>query len=155
MVGLDADYFRVEGDYATFIQTHLMPPLTSVRGGEGAGAPAVRERGREAKATRTHGRRDSQTRQRAGWPKLPTSLTCWGRSGETYQIPIEPAPVSHELVGVRGSIPASIEYTEQALELATSLMGMVQTSMNLLSLYRIPITSLSLHFMSSNFLLIH
>ncbi|GMQ01912.1 hypothetical protein CsSME_00048367 [Camellia sinensis var. sinensis] len=27
MVGLDADYFSAEDDYATFIQTHLMPPL--------------------------------------------------------------------------------------------------------------------------------
>ena len=32
MVGLDADYFRAKGDYVAFIRTHLMPPLTGVRG---------------------------------------------------------------------------------------------------------------------------
>ena len=46
MVGLDADYFRAKGDYATFIQTHLMPPLTSARIDEEARAPTVRERPR-------------------------------------------------------------------------------------------------------------
>ena len=30
MTGLDADYFRAEGDYVTFIQTHLMPSLSGV-----------------------------------------------------------------------------------------------------------------------------
>lgn len=43
MVGLETEYFRAEGDYATFIQTHLMPPLTGIRGGEGR-EPQVRER---------------------------------------------------------------------------------------------------------------
>lgn len=36
MVGFDVGYFQVEGDYATFIQTHLMPPLTGARGDENA-----------------------------------------------------------------------------------------------------------------------
>ncbi|GMP81837.1 hypothetical protein CsSME_00036413 [Camellia sinensis var. sinensis] len=27
MVGLEAKYFRVMGDYTVFIQTHLIPPL--------------------------------------------------------------------------------------------------------------------------------
>ncbi|GMP54494.1 hypothetical protein CsSME_00019654 [Camellia sinensis var. sinensis] len=42
--GLDADYFLGEGDYATFIETHLMPHLTGIRRGEGVRAPAGRER---------------------------------------------------------------------------------------------------------------
>lgn len=99
MVVLEADYFRVAGDYATFIQTHLMLPLTGVRGGEGVRAPAARERGRGARATRTCGRRDSGARQRTGWPELPTTLTYRGYFGEACQIPIEPAPARHEFVG--------------------------------------------------------
>ncbi|GMP24638.1 hypothetical protein CsSME_00001835 [Camellia sinensis var. sinensis] len=43
IVGLDADYFGAEGDYATFIQTHIMPPLTGVRAGDAAGAPLAGE----------------------------------------------------------------------------------------------------------------
>lgn len=62
MVGLEANFFCVEGDYATFIQTHLMPPLTGVQGGEEARASAVRGGGRGARATRTYGRRDSGER---------------------------------------------------------------------------------------------
>ncbi|CAL5340287.1 unnamed protein product [Camellia sinensis] len=45
----------------------------------------------------------------------------------------------HELVGVRGSTQASIEYTGGALELITSLMGMVQRREALFSLYGIQI----------------
>ena len=80
MVGLDVDLFRMEGDYATFIQTHLMPPLTGIRGGEGARAPTARGRGR---ATRSRRRRDPEARQETGWPELPTTLTYQRRSGET------------------------------------------------------------------------
>ncbi|XP_028104629.1 uncharacterized protein LOC114303674 [Camellia sinensis] len=116
-----------------------MPPLTGVRGGEGVRAPTVREKGKAARATRSGRRRDSRERQRAGWPELATSMTYRRRSGETCQIPIEPAPAGHALVGVRGPIPAPIEYTGQALELVASLTEMVQTSLDLLSLYRIPI----------------
>lgn len=61
-------------------------------------------------------------------------MTCWGRVGETYQIPIQPTPAGHEPVEVRGPMPASIEYTGQALELSATLMGMVQTSMDLLNI---------------------
>ncbi|GMP34606.1 hypothetical protein CsSME_00007405 [Camellia sinensis var. sinensis] len=102
MVGLDADYFRMEGDYATFIQTHLMPSLTSVRRGEGARAPAARGRGR---ATRSRKMRDPEERQETGWPELPTSLTYQRRSRETYQILIAPASVGRALTGIRGSTP--------------------------------------------------
>ncbi|XP_028092162.1 uncharacterized protein LOC114292407 [Camellia sinensis] len=139
MVGLETDYFRVEGDYATFIQTHLMPPLAGVREGEGARAPTTRKRGRGTKATRSRRRRGSDERQRQGpgWPELPTSVTYQRRSGETCQIPNEPAPAGHALVGVRGPTPAPIEYTGQALELVASLTEMVQMSLDLPSLYRI------------------
>lgn len=43
IVGLDADYFRAEGDYATFIQTRLMLPLIGVREGDAASAPLAGE----------------------------------------------------------------------------------------------------------------
>ncbi|GMP36168.1 hypothetical protein CsSME_00008376 [Camellia sinensis var. sinensis] len=59
MVGLNTDYFRMEGDYATFVQKHLMPPLSGVQGGEGARAPAERGKGR---ATRSRRRRDPKER---------------------------------------------------------------------------------------------
>lgn len=55
-VGLEAEYFQVEGDYAVFIQTHLMPPLTSVRGGEGARAPVARMGPKASRAARAYGR---------------------------------------------------------------------------------------------------
>ncbi|XP_028060208.1 uncharacterized protein LOC114263818 [Camellia sinensis] len=54
MVGLDTDSFRVEGDYTTFIQTHLIPHLTGAHGGERARALAAREMHRETKVTRAH-----------------------------------------------------------------------------------------------------
>ncbi|GMP24169.1 hypothetical protein CsSME_00001532 [Camellia sinensis var. sinensis] len=61
--GLDANYYLGEGDYATFIETHLMPPLTDIHGGEGIRVPAMRERVGVPKATRAR--------------ELPTALTCW------------------------------------------------------------------------------
>ncbi|XP_028088443.1 uncharacterized protein LOC114288999 [Camellia sinensis] len=71
-------------------------------------------------------------------------MTCRGQGGETYQIPITPPLADHELVGVRGSTPASIEYTGQALPLTASVMGMLQRSMDLLSIYNIPVSSFNL-----------
>ncbi|XP_028090384.1 uncharacterized protein LOC114290642 [Camellia sinensis] len=142
MVGLDADHFLMEGDYVTFIQMHLMPPLTGVRGGEGARAPAARRRGRAIISRR---RRDPEARQETGWPELPTTVSYRTRSGETCQIPIEPAPAGRALVGIRGPTPAPIEYTGQALEVVASLTDMVQTSLDLLSLYWISII-FNLHF---------
>lgn len=49
-MGLDADYFKTEGDYATFIQTHLKPPLIGACGGEGARALTAREVRRATRA---------------------------------------------------------------------------------------------------------
>ncbi|GMP45566.1 hypothetical protein CsSME_00014047 [Camellia sinensis var. sinensis] len=43
MMGLDIDFFRAEGNYVMFIQTHLMPPLIGVRAGEAVGAPVAGE----------------------------------------------------------------------------------------------------------------
>ncbi|XP_028088182.1 uncharacterized protein LOC114288794 [Camellia sinensis] len=78
IVGLHADYFRVEGDYAAFIQTHLMSPLTGAHRGEETSAPAARERPRVTPASRARGRGASRARQRTDWPELPTALTCCG-----------------------------------------------------------------------------
>ncbi|GMP66529.1 hypothetical protein CsSME_00026852 [Camellia sinensis var. sinensis] len=132
MVGLDADYFRAKGDYTTFIQTHLMPPLTGVRGSEGAKAPIARE---VRRATRARARGAPPTGQGTGWLEFPTAFTCWQHTAVAYQVPIEPAATSHELVG------ASIEYTGSALELIASLMGMVQKRETLLGLHAIPVIS--------------
>ncbi|GMP99157.1 hypothetical protein CsSME_00046744 [Camellia sinensis var. sinensis] len=81
--GLEADYFRGEGDYSTFIRTHLMPPLTGIRRGGEARASTARERARvprATRATRTHGGGATQAGQRTGWPELPTTLTSLARS---------------------------------------------------------------------------
>ncbi|GMP69074.1 hypothetical protein CsSME_00028470 [Camellia sinensis var. sinensis] len=77
MVGLDFDFFRAEGDYTDFILTHLIPALTGVRGDEEAGAPAAKVRRKVTRASRDRGRRASRAGQRADWPELPTTLTCW------------------------------------------------------------------------------
>ncbi|XP_028080394.1 uncharacterized protein LOC114281980 [Camellia sinensis] len=112
---------------------HLWPVFAEVR--ERPAATVGRVGG--SRTTQAHGRRGSRWGQRAGWPDLPTTMTCRGRAGETYQIPIAPLLADHELVGVRGLTPASIEYIGQALELSDSVMGMLQRSMDLLSVYGI------------------
>ncbi|GMQ02233.1 hypothetical protein CsSME_00048557 [Camellia sinensis var. sinensis] len=138
MIGWDTDFFRDDGDYTNFIQIYLMRPLTSAHRAERE-RPAVPVGGTGAsRATQAHSRRGSRRGRRAEWPDLPTTMTCRGQAGETFQIPIAPPPVDHELVGVRGSTPASIEYTGQALELSASMIGMLQRSVDLLSIYGIP-----------------
>lgn len=77
MVGLDIDYFRAEGDYTTFIQTHLTPPLTGAHGGEEVRAPAAREVRRVTMVTKARARGAPRERQRARWPDFPATLTCW------------------------------------------------------------------------------
>ncbi|GMP69064.1 hypothetical protein CsSME_00028460 [Camellia sinensis var. sinensis] len=101
MVGQDVDFFRAEGDYTDFILTHLMPPLTGVRGDEEAGAPAARVRRKVTRASRAHGRRASRA----------------------YQIPIELAAAGHELVGARGStsIPPMLIAPAGAVVLAPAI----------------------------------
>lgn len=137
-IGWDADFFRDDGDYTVFIWTYLMRPLASARRGKRE-RPAASVGGvGGSRATQAHGRSDSRREEKAEWPDLPTTMTCRGRAGETYQIPIAPPPADHELVGARGSTPASIEYTGQALELSASVMEMLQRSIDLLSIYGIP-----------------
>ncbi|XP_028118967.1 uncharacterized protein LOC114316515 [Camellia sinensis] len=116
-----------------------MPLLTGIHGDEEARAPVVRERPRVTRASRTRDRGASWARQRTDWPELPTTLTCWRHTGDVYQVLIEPAVAGHELVGVRGSTQASIEYIGGALKLITSLMGMVQRREALLSHYGVQI----------------
>ncbi|GMP40097.1 hypothetical protein CsSME_00010669 [Camellia sinensis var. sinensis] len=137
MVCLEVEYFRVEGDYATFIQTHLMPPLAGVRGGEGVRAPATRARRRVTRASRARGRTASQARQGTEWPELPTALTCWRYTGEAYQIPIEPAAARHRYNKALDAPPAPTGYTEDLLELLASFKGMILRREALLSFYGI------------------
>ncbi|GMP90465.1 hypothetical protein CsSME_00041583 [Camellia sinensis var. sinensis] len=125
MVSLEAEYFRVEGDYMVFIQTHLMPSLTGVRRGEGVRALAARAGPRVTRAARARGRGASQARQRTGWPKLPTALTCWRYIREAYQIPIEPTAAGHRYVRGHDAPPAPPRYTEDLLELLASFDGMI------------------------------
>ncbi|GMP23912.1 hypothetical protein CsSME_00001352 [Camellia sinensis var. sinensis] len=131
MVGLEVEYFRVEGDYATFIQTHLMPPLTGVRRGEGVRALAIRGRRRATWASRACGKGAPQARQGIGWPELPIALTCWWYTGEAYQIPIELAAAGHRYTRAHDApllctkFLAPPRYTEDLLELLASFEGMI------------------------------
>lgn len=90
MIGWDADLFRLDGDYTVFIQTYLMPALTRAQRGGRDRAPTAAENAGGSRATQAHDRKGSKARRRAGWLELPTTMTCQGRAGETYQIPIAP-----------------------------------------------------------------
>lgn len=126
-IGWDAEGFRGEGDYTEYVQTYIMRPLSSgrraererpaasaARAGAGVGAPRV---------ALVRGRSGTRRGQGASWPTLPTTMTCRGQGGETYQIPIASPPADHELVGFYDLPPASSEYTRQSLELTASMMG--------------------------------
>ncbi|KAL7228266.1 hypothetical protein ACSBR2_007053 [Camellia fascicularis] len=139
-IGWDAEGFRGKGDYAEYVQTYIMRPLSSGRRAERErpAASAVGARARAPRRARARGRSGPQRGQRAGWPALPTMMTCRGQGGETYQIPIAPPPADHELVGFYDLPSASSEYTRQSLELTASMMGMLQRSLDLLTIYGIP-----------------
>ncbi|XP_028122440.1 uncharacterized protein LOC114319608 isoform X3 [Camellia sinensis] len=141
-IGWEAEGFRGEGDYAEYVQTYIMWPLSSGRRAErkrpatpaaraGAGAGVLR-------MARVRGRSGPRRGRGVGWPALPTMMTYRGQSGEIYQIPIAPPLADHELVGFYDLPPASSEYTRQSLELNASMIGMLQRSLDLLALYSIP-----------------
>ncbi|GMP80378.1 hypothetical protein CsSME_00035496 [Camellia sinensis var. sinensis] len=137
-IAWDSDPFRDEGDYIEFIQAYLMRPLNGARRVERE-RPAAPVRGAGASiAAQARSRSGSWRGQGVEWPALPTTMTCRGQGRETYQIPIAPPPTDHELVGVRDLTPASIEYTGQSLELTASVIGMLQRSIDLLTIYGIP-----------------
>ncbi|XP_028122438.1 uncharacterized protein LOC114319608 isoform X1 [Camellia sinensis] len=142
-IGWEAEGFRGEGDYAEYVQTYIMWPLSSGRRAErkrpatpaaraGAGAGVLR-------MARVRGRSGPRRGRGVGWPALPTMMTYRGQSGEIYQIPIAPPLADHELVGFYDLPPASSEYTCQSLELNASMIGMLQRSLDLLALYSIPL----------------
>ncbi|KAI7989095.1 Protein MAIN-LIKE 2, partial [Camellia lanceoleosa] len=138
-ISWDAEGFRGEGDYAEYVRTYIMRPLSS--GGQARRerpvAPAARvgAGAGEARIAQARGKSGSQRERGAGWPALPTMMTCRGQGGETYQIPFAPLPADHELVGFYDLPP----YTRQSLELTASVMGMLQWSLDLLAIYGIPI----------------
>ncbi|GMP83830.1 hypothetical protein CsSME_00037612 [Camellia sinensis var. sinensis] len=126
------------GDYIDFIQTHLMWPVASIRRDERE-RPVVPVGGAGAwRATQARDQSGSRRGRGVEWPELPTTMKCRGQGGETSQIPIAPPPADHKLVRVRGSTPASIEYTGQSLELTASVIRMLQRSINLQTIYGIP-----------------
>lgn len=97
--GLDADHFLGEGDYAIFIQTHLMPPLMGARVDRVAGAPTADR----TRATRVGTRGVPPIGQVTGWPESLTMLRCWRSIGTSYQIPIEPTETGHRYVKARNA----------------------------------------------------
>ncbi|XP_028076414.1 uncharacterized protein LOC114278545 [Camellia sinensis] len=142
MVVLEAEYFRMEGDYATFIQTHLMPPLTGVHEDKGVRAPAVRVTRRASRASTARGRGTPRAERRAGWPEFLTELTGWRYSREAYQIPIKPPLAGHRYVRALDAPPASTEYVEGLLEMLASLEGMILRRESILSFHGIEVPPL-------------
>ncbi|GMP24225.1 hypothetical protein CsSME_00001564 [Camellia sinensis var. sinensis] len=137
-IGWDSNLFRDEGNYIEFVQAYLIRPLTGARRVEKEKPAAPAAGAGASRAAQAHSKSGSRRRQGVGWPALPTTMTCRGQGGETYQIPVAPPPADHGLVKVRSSTPPSIEYTSQSLELTASLMRMLQRSLDLLTIYGIP-----------------
>ncbi|KAF5932180.1 hypothetical protein HYC85_028351 [Camellia sinensis] len=141
--GWGAEHHRGEGDYAEYVRTYIMRPLSGGRRAEGersaapvAGAGAGAGAGTSRRA-RVHGRSGARGGRGTGWPALPTVLPYRGQDGATYQIPFAPPPAGHELAGIPDLPPASSGYTRQSVELNASMMGMLQRTFDLLALYSI------------------
>lgn len=150
MHGADAVFFLEEGEYATYVHTYLMPPLTGVRTStrRAADMPSS-SRARAADIPSTSRASTSRGRSRgmppvwqcAGWPDLPTELTGW-QYGTPYQIPFEPPLPGHRYVSDPDSPPPPREYTEQLLEVVASLESMVLRRETMLYISGIPVTPL-------------
>ncbi|CAL5381988.1 unnamed protein product [Camellia sinensis] len=141
-IGWDAGDFRGEGNFREYVQTYIMRPLSGGRRAE-RGGPAAPVAGAGAgagtsRAARVRGRSGARRGRGVSWPALPTTMTCRGQGGATYQISFAPPPADYELVGFYDLPPASSEYTRQSLELNASMMGMLQRTFDLLALYSIP-----------------
>ncbi|KAI7994534.1 Protein MAINTENANCE OF MERISTEMS, partial [Camellia lanceoleosa] len=142
--GWGVEHHRGEGDYAEYVRTYIMRPLSGghraererpaapvARVGAGAGGGASRRAGVRSRGGVQRGRG-------ASWLALPASLTYRGQGGVTYQIPFAPPPADHEILMHLILLQASSEYTRQSLELNASMMGMLQRTFDLLALYSIP-----------------
>lgn len=154
MLGVDVVLFLEEGDYATYVHTYLMPPLSGVRTprrraadmpsssrSQAGDIPSTSEAGTSRGGTRGV----PSTWQYARWPNLPTKLTGW-QYGTSYQIPLEPPLPDHRYVSDPDSPLPPREYTEGLLEVVASLEGMVLRRETLLHSYSIPIFSSFLAF---------
>ena len=111
-VGWGAECHRGEGDYAEYVRTYIMRPLSGGRRAE-RGGPAAPVAGAGAGAgtsrtARVRGRSGARRGRGVSWPALPTSLTYRGQGGATYQIPFAPPPADHELVGFHDLPPVCI-----------------------------------------------
>ena len=113
-VGWSEEHHRGEGDYAEYVRTYIMRPLSGGRRAEGerpaapaAGAGAGAGAGTSRRA-RVHGRSGAQGGRGTGWPALPTVLSYRGQDGATYQIPFAPPPADHELAGIPDLPPVCI-----------------------------------------------
>ncbi|GMP55001.1 hypothetical protein CsSME_00019961 [Camellia sinensis var. sinensis] len=115
-VGWGAEHHRGEGDYAEYVRSYIMRPLSGGRRVEGE-RPAAPAAGAGAGAGAGALRR-ARVRGRGG-------------------IPFAPPPADHELAGIPDLPPASSEYTRQSVELNASMIGMLQRTFDLLALYSI------------------
>lgn len=86
MARQNADFFHGVGDYANFIRTHLMSPLSRAHAGGAA-------RAAEADACEA-----LPTVHIAGLPAILTAIQFWWPSGTAYQILIEPPDEGHGYV---------------------------------------------------------
>ncbi|KAF5933342.1 hypothetical protein HYC85_029513 [Camellia sinensis] len=140
-VGWGAEHHRGEGDYAEYVRTYIMRPLSGGRRAEGErpAAPVAGAGVGTSRRARVHGMSGARGGRGTGWPALPTVLSYRGQDGVTYQIPFAPPPAGHELAGIPELPPASSEYTRQSVELNASMMGMLQRTFDLMALYSIPV----------------
>ncbi|XP_028052376.1 uncharacterized protein LOC114256875 [Camellia sinensis] len=150
MLGVDADLFLEEGEYAIYRHTYLMPPLIGVRTPtrKAADMPSSnRARATDipstSRASKSRGRARGMpsTCQYAGWPVLPTELMGW-QYGSSYPIPLEPPLPDHRYVSDPDSPPPPREYTEGLLEVVASLESMVLRRETLLYASGISVTPL-------------
>ncbi|GMP28619.1 hypothetical protein CsSME_00004086 [Camellia sinensis var. sinensis] len=109
MLGTNVVLLLEEGEYATYRQMYLMPPLTGIRTPtrRAAGAsPLSRVWAADMPSTSrvdtSRGEAEQippipLTYQHAGWPDLLTELTGWWY-GKSYPIPLEPPLPDHRYV---------------------------------------------------------
>lgn len=91
MARQDSDLYRRAGDHTTFIWTHLMPPLTRVRAGDGADVPAT---GGAVPVAKLDARGVAPIVHMASLPGILTVITYWWPNGTSHLIP---NGISHQI----------------------------------------------------------
>lgn len=75
-IGWSHERFVDEGDYTEYVQTYIMRPLIGAGRVERERPVALAARAGVSRAPQARGRSGSRRGQGAGWPELPTMMTC-------------------------------------------------------------------------------